>query len=152
MMVRKPWWTGTVAVGISLVLLAGCSSAKSDDAEVRDVVTGFFSDLGEGKSTACDALTGAATRLAGVVALMANAPATCPEAVKVFSGQLSAEEKKALTKAKVNRTTVNGDQASIAPTDIEFPVNGQSQFLSSVKAGPTHLVKVDGNWKIDSLG
>lgn len=149
---RKPWSTGVVAAGIVLFLLAGCGGAKSDDSEVRGVVTGFFSDLGEGKAAACDALTGPATRLAGVVALMANAPATCPDAVKVFSGQLSAEEKKALTRAKVNRTTVNGDQASIAPADIEFPLNGQSQLLSSVKAGPTHLVKVGGSWKIDSLG
>ena len=150
---KKSWKSAGVAVGLSLLVLAGCSEAESEDAEVRSVVTGFFSDLADGDGTACGALTGAATRLASLSAQMANVPATCQEAVKVFSGQLNAEEKKAMKDAKVNRVTINGDQATIAPTDVEFPLaGGQSQFFSSMKAGPTHLLKVDGSWKIDSLG
>ncbi|MDQ3640755.1 MAG: hypothetical protein M3450_04605 [Actinomycetota bacterium] len=149
----KSWKSAGVAVGLSLLVLAGCSEAESEDAEVRSVVTGFFSDLADGDESACGALTGAATRLASLSAQMANVPATCQEAVKVFSGQLNAEEKKALKDAKVNRVTINGDQATIAPTDVEFPLaGGQSQFFSNIKAGPTQLMKVDGSWKIGSLG
>ena len=140
------------ALGVSLLVLAGCSSEDSEDAEVRSVVTGFFADLAEGDGAACDALTGPATRLASLNALIANAPASCPDAVRVFSGQLSAAEKEGLKNAKVNRTTINGDQASIDPSDVEFPLDGQSQLLSSVRAGPTQLIKVDGSWKINSLG
>lgn len=153
MTIRKMWQSTAVAVaGVSLLVLAGCSGEDSEDSRVRSVVTGFFSDLADGDGAACDVVTGSATRLASLVAASANAPATCPDAVRVFSGQLSSDEKEALRNAKVNRTTISGDQATIDPNDVEFPLDGRSQFLSSVKAGPTQLVKVDGSWKISSLG
>ena len=153
MTIRKMWQPAAAAVaGVSLLVLAGCSGEDSEDAKVRSVVTGFFSDLADGDGAACDVLTGNATRLASLLAASANAPATCPDSVKVLSGQLSSDEKEALKNAKVNRTTISGDQATINPSDVEFLLNGQSQLLSSVRAGPTQLIKVDGGWKINSLG
>lgn len=153
MTTRHAWQRTAAALALSLLTIAGCSSSKSDDAKVRGVVTGFFSDLADGRGTsACDALTGSATRLASVFAAAANAPASCPEAVKVLHGQLSTDEKQAMKNVTVKHANVNGDQATIAPTDVEFSVNGQSKLLSSIKAGPTHLTKVAGSWKIDSLG
>jgi hypothetical protein len=141
------------AVVLSVMALAGCSKAESDEAKVKGVVSGFFADLGANRgSEACDALTGTATRLAALGAELANASASCPEAVKVVNGQLSSDEKEALKNVKVKQATVNGDQANIAPSDIEFSVNGRSALLSTVKSGPTHLTKASGSWKIDSLG
>ncbi|MDQ6946072.1 MAG: hypothetical protein M3256_07310 [Actinomycetota bacterium] len=151
MMSRTCW--RLAAVALSVTALAGCSKSQSDEATVKSVVSGFFSDLGAGRgSDACAALTGPATRLAALGAELSNAPASCPEAVKVVNGQLSSDEKEALKNVKVKHATVNGDQATIAPTDVEFSVNGKSSLLSSVKSGPTHLTKASGSWRIDSLG
>lgn len=151
MRTRTRWRLAIIA--LSVIALAGCSKSESDEAKVKSVVSGFFSDLGAGRgSDACDALTGPATRLAALGAQIANAPASCPEAVKVVHGQLSSEEKEALKNVKVKRATVSGDEATIAPSDVEFSVNGKSALLSNVKSGPTHLTKASGSWKIDSLG
>jgi hypothetical protein len=151
MTTRSVW--RLAAVALSLLTLAGCSKSDSDEAKVKSVVSGFFSDLGAGRgSEACSALTGSATRLAGLIAQVANAPATCPEAVKVLDGQLSSDEKDALKNVKVKQVTVSGEEATIAPTDVEFSVNGKSSLLSNVKSGSTHLTKASGSWKIDSLG
>ena len=148
----RPYWRLAV-VALSVIALAGCSKSESDEAKVKSVVSSFFSDLGAGRgSDACDALTGPAIRLAALGAQMANAPASCPEAVKVVNGQLSSDEKEALKNVKVKRATVNGDEATIAPSDVEFSRNGKSSLLSNVKSGPTHLTKASGGWKIDSLG
>jgi hypothetical protein len=160
---RSVGWYGSVmttrtcwrlaAVALSVIALAGCSTSDSDEAKVKSVVSGFFSDLGAGRgSAACSALTGSATRLAGLIAEAANAPASCPEAVKVLDGQLSSDEKAAVKNVKVKHVTVSGEEATISPTDVEFSVNGKSSLLSNVKSGPTHLTKASGSWKIDSLG
>lgn len=141
------------AVALSVSILAGCSKSESDEGRVKRVVTRFFYDLGAGRgSEACSALTGAAIRFAALSAQQANAPATCPEAVKVVNGQLSSDEKEALKNATVKQATISGDEATIAPSDVEFSVNGMSSLLSDIKSGPTHLIKFAGSWKIDSLG
>jgi hypothetical protein len=138
----------------SSLVVAGCNDdSDSDEAEVKDVLTGFFTDVAEARGEeACDALTVATVRFLSAVAPVAGVPATCPDNVRAVNGQLSEEEKEALKTAEVGQVTVSGDTATINPEEVKFEHEGESALLSSVRAGPTVLKRVGDEWKLESLG
>ncbi len=137
----------------SLLFVAACSESDSDEAAVKDTLTGFFTDLAENRGTqACDRLTTGAVRILSAVAPAAGVPATCPDNIRAVNGQLSEEEKEALKSAEVKAVTINGDSATVNPNDVEFQIEGKSSLLSSVKGGPVQLRNVADEWKIESLG
>ncbi len=138
----------------SSLFIAGCSDdADSDEAAVKGVITGFFTDLAENRGTeACDRLTTGTVRILSAVAPSAGTAATCPDNIRAVNGQLSEEEKEALKSAEVKAVTISGDTATVNPQDVEFEIDDTSSVLSTVKAGPVQLKNVDDEWKIESLG
>ncbi len=135
------------------LFVAGCSDSDSDEAAVKDTITGFFTDLAENHGTeACDRLTTGTVRILSAVAPSAGTAATCPDNIRAVNGQLSEEEKEALKSAKVKAVTISGDTATVNPNDVEFKIEGTSSLLSSVKAGAVQLKNIDDEWKIESLG
>jgi hypothetical protein len=143
-----------VALLFSLLVVAGCGDdSDSDEAEVKDVLTGFLTDVAEARGQdACDALTVASVRFLSAVAPVAGVPATCPDSVRAVHGQLSEEEKEALKTAEVGQVTVSGDTATIDPQEVEFEHEGQSALLSSVRASPVVFKRVGDEWKLEALG
>lgn len=138
---------------VSTLVVAGCSYSDSDEAGVKDAITGFFTDLAENKGTeACNRLTTGTVRILSAVAPAAGTAATCPDNIRAVNGQLSEEEKEALKSAEVKAVTISGDTATVNPQDVEFENEGTSGLLSAVKAGPAQLKKIDDEWKIESLG
>jgi hypothetical protein len=153
----KPTCRRLIPLGLALVsflAVAGCGDdADSDEAAVKEVITGFFTDVAENNGTeACERLTTGTVRIFSVVAPAAGAPATCSDHIRVVNGQMTEEEKDALKTAEVKSVTVSGDAATVAPDDVVFELRGTSTLLSSVKAGPVLLKNVDDEWKIESLG
>ena len=137
----------------SFLVVAGCSDSDSDEAVVKDVIAGFFSDVAENHGTeACDRLTSGTVKLLSAVAPAAGTPATCPDDIRAANGQLSEEEKEAMKSVEVKAVTVNGDTATVNPNDVVFELGETSGPLSNVKSGPVVLRKVDDEWKIESLG
>ena len=137
----------------SVLVVAGCNDSDSDEAQVKDVLTGFFTDVAEGRETeACDALTTGTVRFLSAAAPTAGVPATCADGVRAARGQLSEEEREALTTAEVRQVTISGDTATVNPQDVEFEIADQSALLSAAKAGPVVLRKAGDEWKIESLG
>ena len=136
----------------SFLVVAGCGD-DSDSGDVKDVLTGFFTDVAENRGTeACDALSVENVRFLSAVAPAAGVPATCPDNVRAVNGQLSEEEKEALKTAKVGDVTISGDTATVSPQEVEFEIVGESTLLSTVKSGPVMLKKAGDEWKIESLG
>ena len=143
-----------VALLLSLLVVAGCGDdSDSDEAEVKEVLTGFFTDVAEARGEeACDRLTVSTVRFLSAVAPVVGVPATCPDNVRAVNGQLSEEEKEALKTAEVGAVTISGDTANVNPQEVKFEHEGQSALLSSVRAGPVVLKKVGDEWKLESLG
>ncbi len=138
---------------VSFLFVAGCSESESDEAAVKDTISGFLTDLAENRGTqACDRLTTGTVRILSAVAPSAGAPATCPDNIGAVNGQLSEEENEALKSAEVKAVTISGDTATVNPNDVEFEIEGTSGLLSNVKGGTVQLKKIDDEWKIESLG
>jgi hypothetical protein len=142
-----------VAVVALLTLAAGCGGGKSDEDEVRKTVTGFFSDVADGKgAAACAKLTQPAVQQLNTAAFLLRAPASCPEAIEQFSRQFNGDDKKALKSAEVRHATVTGDKATVADADIVLKISGQSSLFRNNDPAPIALDKIGGDWKITSLG
>ena len=143
-----------IALLLSLLVVAGCGDdGDSDEAEVKDALTGFLTDVAEARGVeACDRLTVSTVRFFSGVAPSAGVPATCPDTVRAVNGQLSEEEKEALKKAEVGQVTISGDTATINAQEVKFEHEGQSALLSSVSASPVVLKRVGDEWKIELLG
>jgi hypothetical protein len=138
---------------IAMVLGVACSSSTSDQAKVKTVVKGFLADTVDGRATqACSALTGDALRFVSSVGAVAGTTASCPDAVKTLSGLYAADEAKALKNAKIEKVTISGDRATIAPQDVKIDYQGQSHIFPARSGGPIVVLKTDAGWKLDSLG
>ncbi len=132
---------------------AGCGDDKSEEDEVKEVVTGFFDDVADGDGGAgCAKLTTAAVDQLSAAAFLLQPPGSCREAVESISRQLSDDEKKALRSAEVNAATVTGTQASVADGDIALRMSGQSTLFRNNDPAPLTLEKIGDDWKITSLG
>lgn len=145
--------------GVVLVLLitgmglAGCGGSESAEDEVKSTVTGFFDDVAGGKGeAACARLTGSAVQELSAAAFLLQAPASCPEAVKLVNDQLGNDEKAALRSAKVNRATITGDKATVADSDIQLELDGRSGLFRNNDPKPLALEKSGDDWRISSLG
>ena len=136
------------------MLLAGCSDDEdSDEAQVKTVVTDFLEDAADGRgSEACSKLTGDAVRYVSTVGAVAQAEASCPDAVQTLSGQFATDEKQALKSATVKKVNLSGNSATIAREDIEIKYQGQSHLFPRPSNSPVILIKTDTGWKIESLG
>jgi hypothetical protein len=142
-----------VVLGLLLASAAGCGGGKSNEDKVRETVTGFFSDVADGKGdAACAKLTQAAVQQLNTAAFLLRAPASCPEAIMQYSRQFSGDDKKALKSAEVRRATVTSDTATVADADITLEISGQSSLFRNNDPAPITLEKVGGDWKISSLG
>jgi len=136
-----------------LLTVAACGKSESAEAKAKATVTGFFDDVAGGKGdAACSRLTGAAVRELSAAAFVMQAPASCPEAVKLVNDQISDDEKKALRSATVNRVTIAGDKATVNDDDIELELKGQTGLFRNNNPKPVELEKSGDDWKISSLG
>lgn len=141
------------ALLVAVIGVAGCGESESDEDKVEATVTGFFDDVAGGKGdAACARLTGSAVRELSAAAFLLQAPASCPEAIKLVNDQLSDDEKDSLKSAKVNRAIVTGDRATVADSDIEVELEGQSGLFRNNDPKPWQLEKAGDDWKISSLG
>ena len=149
-------WRGyrLAVVGLAVaVVLAGCSSGKSEQDKAKDAVTTFFAAVADNKGdVACIRLTPAGVDQVGRAAFLLRTPGSCPDAIKALNRQLDPNDKKALKSAKVTKVVVNGERATVAQSDIQIKVSGQSSLFHSSTSGPIQLEKVAGDWKISSLG
>jgi hypothetical protein len=133
--------------------VAGCGDDESDEAKVENTVTGFFDNVADGEGqAACARLTDSAVKELSAAAFLLQAPASCQEAVELTAKQLGDEEKKALKSADVSRVTVTGERATVADTDIEVDLEGQSSVFRNNDPKPIELQKSGDDWKISSLG
>ena len=147
--------TGAVLAALLLAVIgvAGCGESESDEDKVESTIAGFFDDVAGGKGdAACARLTGSAVRELSAAAFLLQAPASCPEAVKLVNDQLSEDEKDALRSAKVNRVVVTADKATVADSDIEVELKGQSGLFRNNNPKPWELEKSGDDWKISSVG
>jgi hypothetical protein len=114
-----------------LAVLSACGA--SDKQQVRDTVKRFYKAASEGDGkTACDQLTPSARGAAGA--------AQCEAAIEQL-GQLGGEQaKRRIAGADVFKTRVDGERAT---TQAQVP--GQTPVVLTLR-------KVDGEWKLDSLG
>ena len=136
-----------------MVFGVGCSKTTSDQAKVKTVVKGFLSDTVDDHATqACAALTGDALRFVSSVGAVAGTTASCPDAINTLSGLFAADEKKALKNAEIEKVSISGDRATIAPEDIKIDYQGQSHIFPARTGGPIVVLKTDAGWKLDSLG
>jgi hypothetical protein len=150
----RRWAAGLVGLLALTVVAAGCGESDSDEEAVKSTVAGFLEDVADGDGGAgCARLTEAGVREFSSAAFFLQAPATCPEAIKVANGQLSDDQKKALRTAKVNRVTVSGERATVADSDIELDVEGDGSILFlNNDPKPFQLEKSGDSWRIASVG
>jgi hypothetical protein len=141
-------------VGLAVaVVLAGCSSGKTDQDKAKDAVTTFFAAVADNKpDVACVRLTPTGMEQISRAAFLLRTPGTCLDAIKALNRQLDSSDKKALRSAKVTKVVVNGERATVAQSDIQIKVSGQSSLFRSSTNGSLRLEKVAGDWKIASLG
>lgn len=146
---------GALAVVLAVGMLAGsgCTEGDSEEAKIESVLTTFLADAADGNGDeACEAMTGNAVRYVAAVGALAQDEVSCPDAVETLSGLFAADEKEALKSADVRRVSVDGDRATIAREDIVLEYQGESRLFPRAPGAQVVLVKIDGAWKIDSLG
>ena len=132
--------------------VAGCGEESEED-KVESTITDFFDSVADGQGqNACARLTDSAVKELSAAAFLLQAPASCQEAVERTAKQLDDEEKKALKSATVNRVTVTGNRATVADTDIQVDLEGQSSVFRNNDPNPIELQKSGDDWKISSLG
>lgn len=142
-----------LAVLAALIGLAGCGDEESDEDKAEKTITGFFDNVADGEGqAACARLTDSAVKEISAAAFLLQAPASCQEAIELTSKQLGDEEKEALKSADVGRVTVTGDRATVADTDIQVDLEGQSSVFRNNDPKPIELQKSGDDWKISSLG
>ena len=133
--------------------MTGCGDEESDEDKVENTVTGFFDNVADGEGqAACARLTDSAVKELSAAAFLLQAPASCQEAVDLTAKQLGDEEKEALKSATVSRVTVTGGRATVADTDIQVDLEGQSSVFRNNDPNPIELQKSGDDWKISSLG
>jgi len=144
---------GLLVAVAAVVVAAGCGGSKSDTDKIESTVADFFAAVADGKGQpACALLTASAIQELNSAAFLLRPPASCSEAIETFNRQLSSDDKKALESATVNRVTLTGDKATVADSDIALESGGESGLFRNNDSRPVALEKVNGDWKISSLG
>ena len=127
---------------VGLGVLASSCGSESDQDQIKGTVQDYINATADGNGEdACDEFTGPAKRELIELAQAAVDTVECEEAVETLAGLLGDEEKDQLKNAVSDeadiRVTVKGDRARVQ-------IRGATQ-------APL-LVKIDGDWKINTLG
>jgi len=128
---RFRFLTSTLLAAACLTVLAACGA--SEEQQVNDTVKRFYQAAAEGDGKeACAQLTPAARGAGG-------AP-QCQAAIEQLGQLGGAEAKRRIAGVDVRKTRVKGD---VATTQAQVP--GQTPVVLTLR-------KVEGEWKLESLG
>ena len=139
-MSRRRGRVGLLSVAAAL-LMAACGGGEeaSDEKQVKETITTYFSSFAEGDgATACEQLSGAGQRelTQAIVSRLPEVNAIrCDEVVSELSGTIGPDEEATLRAVSVEAVQVRGNTATAQ--------------ITGAAVEPT-LIKADGRWLIDS--
>ena len=145
--------TRPLALAASLALAltsAGCGSADPD-AEVADVLRGWFRDLADGDgAAACSRLSPNAQRQF-LDSIEPGAALGCERGVARLHGDLTPELRDAFRAVRVHHVDVRGDRAAVRDEDVEF-VRPAVRAAATESPAPVVFRRIDGRWRVEDLG
>jgi hypothetical protein len=133
---RRPLLAALACLALAPIAACGDSGASDED-QIKDTVSGFYTAFAEGKGdTACGFMS-ANAKAQLLKSTKALGVTTCAKGIEAAAGFLPAKLSNQIKSLKATDVKVDGDKATANPE----PKITNAKLL---------LVKEDGDWKLDT--
>lgn len=139
----------TALAGLAALGAGACAGSEEDAAKQTLLSYHRYLNAGDGRR-ACQLLSSGYKRLAvEEAALIDPGISTCEQLVAQVASSMDERERLLRANVRIGRVRVEGDRATIAPQDIEWPKDLVTDD-DELSDEPVVLVKQHGAWKVAS--